>query len=83
VFDKLECAFRKKLDKLNRQSPMSWSEAEFQYIKKAISYDLPFHHPPYSVTRLKPVDMAAHLQLLGQSLETIGNTLQQQVPQLP
>ena len=75
----MECAFRKKLEVLNRRSPSSWSEQEFEYIRKAISYDLPFQQPAYSETRLQPVDMAAHLQVLGESLKNMANTLQQQV----
>ena len=79
VFSKMECAFRKKLEVLNRRSPSSWSEQEFEYIRKAISYDLPFQQPVYSETKLQPVDMAAHLQVLGESMNKMANTLQQQV----
>lgn len=78
VFNKMECAFRSKLAKLGRLSPTTWSDAEFQYIKKAISHDLPFKIPAYPQTRLQPVDMAAHLQILGDALGAVGGALQQQ-----
>uniref|UniRef100_A0A7M5XIE3 HMG box domain-containing protein n=1 Tax=Clytia hemisphaerica TaxID=252671 RepID=A0A7M5XIE3_9CNID len=82
VFSKMECAFRKKLEYLGRRSPSSWTVQEFEYVKKAISYDLPFQQQTYSETKLQPVDMAAHLQVLGESLNTMGQTLQQQVREI-
>ena len=70
---------KSKLLRINRSSPSLWSESEFKFVKKAISENVPYHIPAYNMKRLQPVDMAAHLQLLGESLNVIGAALQQQV----
>ena len=71
-----------RLNKLGRASPSMWTENDIDFIKKSIQLDLSFDIPTYSVQRLQPVDMAAHLQLLGESLNQIAGALEQQVGSL-
>ena len=71
-----------RLNKLGRASPSMWTENDIDFIKKSIQRDLSFDIPTYSVQRLQPVDMAAHLQLLGESLNQIAGALEQQVGSL-
>lgn len=77
-FNEIQSSSRAKMYKLNRTSPSLWTETEFKYIKKAISEKEAFSIPTYSVRRLQPVDFAAHLQLLGDSLTVIAGALEQQ-----
>ena len=68
-----------KLARLNTLSPIRWSDAEFKYIKEAIQKHEPFDLPRYTTSQLTPSDLAAHLQLLGESLNSIGAALHEQV----
>jgi len=81
-FEELHSVSQQKLAKLGRLSPTMWSETDLKFIKKNISendsYTEVFTIPKYPVKRLSAIDMAAHLSLLGDSLNVISGALQQQ-----
>ncbi|XP_047123632.1 HMG box-containing protein 4 isoform X1 [Hydra vulgaris] len=67
-----------KLARLNTLSPIRWSDAEFKYIKESIQKHESFDLPRFKTKHLTSTDLAAHLQLLGESLNSIGAALQEQ-----
>jgi len=77
-FLEMQSGTKIRLAKINRTSPSLWGDKEFEFVKSAIQRDVEFNIPKYSVKRLEPVDVAAHFELLADSLNVIAGALEQQ-----